>query len=274
MARRTVDLAAHINQSFERGHPANFPVTLKPIAVRTNGSYAEMPQRRAVVREDTGEALAVVSDRYTLVPHQRILDLADQATARLDCGPVPRGVYVDRNGARMRALFKFPALARPLARGDEICPCLKVQNTYDGTARIAVHIGAFRFVCTNLAVGGGGAFAGGFMAVHAGEIPIEQVAEQLSAYLAGFDRIADLYRWWTTQAVTADGLQRLGDELPKRVALAVRGEAERQRAVTVFGVYNAATAYATRQMRSYRGAFDALARINRTFQEQFPLSRN
>ena len=130
-----------------------------------------------VVRPDTNEPLAVVSDRYTLVPHQRILDLVSEAIAQLEVGPVPRGVFVDRNGARMRALFKFPALPQSIVNGDGICPCVKVQNTYDGTSRIAVHIGAFRFVCTNLAVGGGGAFAGGFMAVHAGEIPLEDVAK-------------------------------------------------------------------------------------------------
>jgi hypothetical protein len=37
-------------------------------------------------------------------------------------------------------------------------------------------------VCTNLAVGGGGVFTGGFMAVHAGEVPITQVTNQLTNY--------------------------------------------------------------------------------------------
>ena len=93
----------------------------------------------------------------------------------------------------------FPALAQPVAAGDDICPCLKIENTYDGTARIAVHIGAFRFTCTNLAVGGGGAFAGGFMAVHAGEIPIAGIASELRTYLARFELVVALYRQWREQ---------------------------------------------------------------------------
>jgi len=32
-----------------------------------------------IVREDTGEAIAVVSDRYALVPHSRILDVIEDA---------------------------------------------------------------------------------------------------------------------------------------------------------------------------------------------------
>jgi hypothetical protein len=51
-------------------------------------------------------------------------------------------------------------------------------------------------MCTTLAVGGGGVFAGGFMAVHQGEIPIEDVAKHLTDYLRGFDAIAAFYRAW------------------------------------------------------------------------------
>lgn len=92
MTRRPVDPAAHINQTVEHGHPADFPVTLEPVFVRSNGSFAPVPNRLAVTRTDSGETLAVVSDRYALVPHQRILDLVSQATARLDVGAVPRGI--------------------------------------------------------------------------------------------------------------------------------------------------------------------------------------
>src|SRR5439155_22516684 len=160
--RRHVDLNSHLNATVVDGNPADFPISLQPVYYDRQEGRRPIPARRAIVREDTGEAIAVVSNRYTLVPHIRILDLIEQAIGPLDVGPVPRGIYVDRQGARMRAIFKFPALASPVLGRDEICPCLQVRNTYDGSARIAVHIGAFRFVCTNLAVGGGGVFAGGF----------------------------------------------------------------------------------------------------------------
>jgi hypothetical protein len=271
MPRRTVDLTAHLNQTVERGHPADFPVGLKPLFARTDGSFTQMPGRRAVVREDTGQPIAVVSDRYTLVPHQQILDLVASATAGLDVGPVPRGVYVDRNGARMRAVFKFPALARPVTPGDEICPCLKVQNTYDGSSRIAIHIGAFRFVCTNLAVGGGGAFAGGFMAIHQGEIPIEEMSERLGSYLARFDVIVELYQAWLQRAWEAAEAEAVAERLPKELMKRLtNGQGWQLR--TVFDAYNVATRYATHETRSYRIAFDLLDRINRSFQEQFPFS--
>jgi hypothetical protein len=35
----------------------------------------------------------------------------------------------------MHTIFKFPALRQPVLQGDDICPCLKIQTTYDGTPR-------------------------------------------------------------------------------------------------------------------------------------------
>lgn len=270
--RRQVDLNSHINATVVRGNLADFPVALRPVFHDGHDGPQPILARRAIVREDTGEAIAVVSDRYTLVPHTRILDLIEQAIRPLDVGSVPRGIYVDRHGARMRAIFKFPALASPVLGSDEICPCLQVRNTYDGSARIAMHIGAFRFVCTNLAVGGGGVFAGGFVSIHAGEIPIEKMADQLAQYLTRFNQIVELYRHWAerrpTTAELASVFQQSLKGRPEMLWQAVLEAAP----ATVFDAYNVMTSHATHRMRSPRTAFDLLERINAGFQNMFPVN--
>src|SRR6266516_7706077 len=73
--RPPIDLTSHLNQDVTRGNPADFPVMLRSIYQSNQDTYAAIPKRQAVVREDTGQVLAIVSDRYTLVPHQRILEL-------------------------------------------------------------------------------------------------------------------------------------------------------------------------------------------------------
>lgn len=269
--RREVDLNAHINANVIKGNPADFPISLQPVFHEGPDGRRPIPARRAIVREDTGQAIAVVSDRYTLVPHTRILDVVEQAIAPLDLGPVPRGIYVDRQGARMRAIFKFPTLARPVLGRDEICPCLQVRNTYDGTSRIAVHIGAFRFVCTNLAVGGGGAFAGGFVSIHAGEIPIEKMVDQLADYLTRFDQIVRLYRHWSEQRPDRRGLETVLKQCLKGRFDELRDEMLDATPATVFDAYNRLTHHATHRMRSARTAFDMLERTNTTFQKAFPV---
>lgn len=272
--RQPVDLSAHINANVTQGNPADFPVTLQPVFHDGPDGRMLIPSRRAIVRQDSGRAIAVVSDRYTLVPHARILEIIEQAIEPLDVGPVPRGIYVDQYGARMRAIFKFPQLAMPILGSDEICPCIQVRNTYDGSARISVQIGAFRFVCTNLAVGGGGSFAGGFMSVHAGEIPVEKMADQLADYLTRFGAIVSLYRSWSEQRPTPEALEAvLTMILGKRFA-DLRDELLTSRPMTVFDAYNRMTYHATHQMRSARTAFNLLERINTEFQETFAQDAN
>ena len=126
--RRNVDLAEHLNETIVRGNSADFPITTQPVYYGKDDAYEPIPHRLAVVRADTGQTLSVVSDRYTLIPHQRVLDVVEKAIKPLDLGPVPRGIYVDRQGAQMRALFKFPTLAQPVLNGDDICPCLKIDR--------------------------------------------------------------------------------------------------------------------------------------------------
>lgn len=260
--RQPVDLNSHINMDRLRGNPAEFGVSLEPVFHPMGSENRLIQTRRAIVRQDTGEAIAVVSNRYTLVPHIRILEVIEQAIQPLDVGPVPRGIYVDRNGARMRALYKFPSLADTVTDGDEVCPCIQVRNTYDGSERISMQIGAFRFVCTNLAVGGGGVFAGGFVSVHAGEIPIEEMATRLSDYLTGFRDVVSLYRLWAETPISIDGVDAI-------LRAVLRGRHEGVRDVmmlippdTVFRAYNQLTDYATHRLGSARRAFEMLERVN------------
>ena len=269
--RQPVDLNSHLNANVIRGNQADFQVSVQPVFHEGPNGLNLIPARRAIVREDTGQAIAVVSNRYTLVPHTKILDLVEEAIQPLDVGPVPRGIYVDRHGARMRAIFKFPALASPILGRDEVCPCLQVRNTYDGSARIAVHIGAFRFVCTNLAVGGGGVFAGGFVSIHAGDIPIEKMADQLADYLTRFDQIVRLYQQWSEQRSEGAALDSaLRDSLNGRFA-ELRDEVLTAAPTTIFEAYNRLTHHATHSMRSARTAFDMLERVNSAFQKSFPI---
>lgn len=271
MVKKVVDLASHLNRSVTRGHPAEFPVVLRPVFCESADGPREIESRRAIVREDTGEAIAVVSDRYTLVPHQRILDTVEEAIGPLDLGPVPRGIFVDGKGARMRALYKFPSLAQPVLGDDDICPCLQVRNTYDGTSRIALHIGAFRFVCTNLSVGGGGAFAGGFVSIHAGEIPIEMMAGKLQSYLTSFDAIVAMYRQWSEMRPGRNDVEVVLKHVLRGRFEDLRDSMLQNTPQTVFDAYNRLTHHATHSMRSARTAFDMLESVNVAFQDRFPV---
>ena len=129
---------------------------------------------------------------------------------------------------------------------------------------------SFRFVCTNLAVGGGGVFAGGFMSIHAGEIPVDQITAQLGDYLRRFEQIVGVYRHWHDQPLDHERFATAMELVPVRARRRIVERAAD--ATTVFAAYNAATWHATHGMRSARSAFDLLALINARFQQFFSLN--
>ena len=263
--RRTVDLNDHLNDTALVGKAPD--VELRKLYL--DGGQ-DVPRSRAVVRVDTGEPLAVVSDQYRLVTHNALLALIDGVVDKVGggAGKVPRGIYFEKGGAKLRALYKFPHLARTLEGADALCPLISVANSYDGTTRVAVGIGAFRFVCTNLAIGGGGAFASGFRSLHKGEISFERVKEDLEQYLNQFENVIALYKRFRAlpwnepryEQVVEPLRKELGERHTKHV-LRADGSA------TVFDAYNRLTQYATHDTRSAATAFRLLDWVNRTFQE-------
>ena len=102
-------------------------------------------------------------------------------------------------------------------------------------------------------------------------MPITDVTKQLTTYLEGFEQIVELYRQWVGTEAKPETMDRVLGVLSGRVETALRAEFPPTRRVTVWEAYNRATHFATHQMRSYRTAFDLLERVNRTFQERFPI---
>ena len=108
------------------------------------------------------------------------------------------------------------------------------------------------------------------MAVHTGEIPIDRVADELGSYLSRFAAIVAAYRSWNEQLLDRERFVHALAAFPKRPAEEIERAIPVGQDTTVYRAYNAATWHATHRMRSARGAFDLLERINHTFKEHFP----
>lgn len=270
--RPAIDLNDHMNLNKIQGGSADFDLAMIPAMYRNpiSGEIENVGSREVIVRADTGKALSVVSDRYSLVNHRDILSTIETAIEGLDVGPVPRGIYLEKEGAKMRALFKFPALERAInvnaldRRTDRLCPLIKVTNSLDGTSKVMIEIGAFSFVCTNFAVGGSGIFAGGFMSIHQGTIKLEGAAEQLRAFLSKFDAIMNLFAFWADVKARPEDHERAIKSLPERYAQQLLSA--RNPSSSVFDVYNQATDFCTHKLRSSNRALHLLSKVNRGFQ--------
>jgi hypothetical protein len=256
--RRTFDVNNHLNHTHLVGSAPD--VSLSNI---TLADGKEIEFARAVIRTDTNEPLSIVSDQYTLVPHNRILTTVDTAIQDLGFSDmeVPRGIFFSKRGAGMNALYKFPSITERVA-GNDICPLVKIGNSYDRTTRVTIEIGAFRFVCTNLAIGGFGASYIGFRAIHEGDIKVEDVGSSIKEYLGKFNRIADMYRSWVDTGYTTSDYEQLNKGILQHQNIIPKPH---QDAKTRFDAYNHLTKFGSHELRSANASLNFLKQVNESF---------
>jgi len=97
-------------------------------------------------REDTGECLAITSDRYKIVHHQDVLDAIE---SNLDFGEFKRKVYSIKDGKRLYAVYDFTEQRRSIQEGDDVGFRLLAKNSYDGSSGITLAAGLLRIICSN-----------------------------------------------------------------------------------------------------------------------------
>jgi len=97
-------------------------------------------------RADTGECLAITSDKYKIVHHQDALDAVQSC---LDFGDYKRKLYSIKDGRRMFAVYDFSDQRQQIQKGDDVGFRLVLKNSYDGSCGIDLAAGLLRIICTN-----------------------------------------------------------------------------------------------------------------------------
>ena len=133
----------------------NYNVSLQPLFLPGNVAT----KLCATVRDDTGEALACVSDRYEVVQNHDLVSAVNRGLGNLGLTPTKSETFVERNGARFNRRFEFRDKTTKIhGIGDEVGLRLTIQNSFDGCTGIRFILGILRLVCLNGAVRSGAEF--------------------------------------------------------------------------------------------------------------------
>ena len=97
-------------------------------------------------RADTGECLAITSDKYKIVHHQDALDAVQSC---LDFGDYKRKLYSIKGGRRLYAVYDFSDQRKQIQAGDDVGFRLLLKNSYDGSCGVDLAAGLLRIICTN-----------------------------------------------------------------------------------------------------------------------------
>lgn len=168
--------------------PANH---VEPIdfTVELNGIYdrqgRRIPGHKAVIRSDTGDTLAVHSDKYSLVPYQVHFDAFEKAIkgSGLRWETMRIGTDLTDNGARIFRQYLFPdhQVTFDSGRGERtVALRILMFDSYDGSSRFRGMAGAYDFVCANTSVSGKAIDEIGFKHVGDMEIKIDDAALRLT----------------------------------------------------------------------------------------------
>ena len=122
----------------------DYRVAIKPL-VTLEGT--DVPQRKAVVRHDTGDVLGVVGNSYVPVQNHQAFGFLDAVVA--DEGLRYHTAGALGKGERIWMLARLPGSIRVGNSDDLVDKFLLLSNTHDGTTALRVFFTPIRVVCQN-----------------------------------------------------------------------------------------------------------------------------
>lgn len=236
--------------------PFNHLVPIE-FSVSMNGIYdakgRRIPGHSAVVRDDTGDTLAVHSAQYKLVPYQEHFHAFEEAIrkSQLRWDTMHVGTDMQDNGAKIFRQYLFPDHMVKFDSGRglrEVALRIFMFDSYDGSTRFQGRCGAFDFICCNSAVSGKEIDAVGFKHVGDMATKISLAAERLTGAAERFiEEMERLQRWPRIPMRTIEFSELLND-LPQanpRLVDQLTADYSRGEGNNLWDVHNLLTSWAT-----------------------------
>lgn len=233
-------------------------------------AYGDVPQRQALVRQDDGVAVGVVSEHYTPVLHGAVIDALDAAFP-----DTLRRVGVTDGGARMLYQYRFPGTSIEIQKNDVVEMTLLGGNSFDTTQCLALMLGAWRLICSNgMKIG---VTLGEVAVKHRGMIDLDVLVARMADAKRIFGESGELWRdmasinLFNREAWLALGLNLTREkqgELPEelkpvpafknRETVYTRWLALKDSERTAWGFYNAITHVGSHSAVGLKGANDMI----------------
>jgi phage/plasmid-like protein (TIGR03299 family) len=175
--------------TWQREAGLNFTAVKAPVRFNVNGDQRVMNGRHVLYRDDTGEALGIVSNDYREVQPKDVMDFFRDITTA--------GGFQMETAGSLYGGRKIWALARvsdgaPIVGDDVVRPYLMMATSFDGSLATTCKFTAVRVVCNNtisIALNRAGETdENRVRVVHHRAFDAEQVRAQLGIYTNAWER--------------------------------------------------------------------------------------
>ena len=164
------------------------------------GTEIEIPNKKAIVRNDDDSIIGVVSDSYKVVTNEEVFTkFTDQLMAcnDVDLSGATVDTFFSQNGAKTMVNITLPSHEINL-NNDVSKMQIIAFNSYDGKWRFRAKAGAVRMACLNGQILGD--FIGSYSHGHTKNLSIDKGAEHLINMFKGFN---DAKGWWSDMMKTS-----------------------------------------------------------------------
>ncbi len=100
-------------------------------------------------RTDNGVIIGVTSDRYGIVQNADFTTAIETGFREIGLSFSKRDAVVTRWGARSHIEYEFNTRTAVVAKGDTVALRIIARNSFDGTSKSSISVGAVRLVCLN-----------------------------------------------------------------------------------------------------------------------------
>ena len=239
--------------------PVDFEVTMERLHL-ANGTQTPA---FATVRKDNGKVLGVVGERYTPLQNSVLFSQVETLFKNSGHRYEDLGYKVIDGGRQVKANFRFPDITM-FAGTQECALTIAVQNSFDGSLKVAFDVGFFRFICSNglkIPLFKGSTVS--LMKKHTQSLNLDFAQHALTESVNQIGEARNVFTEWTRTAVTQGEGHKVLNGLVTHKAMTAR-LAEGVREIwdkptyredadrNVFNLYNAVTEHLTHQVSSKR----------------------
>lgn len=224
-------------------------------------AHGKQTRFRGNVRTDTGECLGVVTEQYSVMQNEDLFGSVEELIKSRNLGVFKRKEIITGGGSRVRGVYTFSERGIKVQK-DDILFQLTVQNSFDGSLRVAFKAGLYRLVCSN----GATSPVGGLVNLtkkHTDALSLDFAGEALDACVHNFGLAGERLEVMARKRITQVEGRKLLNGLVKAKAISERQsneveqvwnnpsyEADAER--SVYNLWNAVTQTTTHRIAGNR----------------------
>ena len=198
----------HYTQNLGILESANFFEAIEaPLFATYGGESVAVPNRKAIIRSDTGAVISTVGHKYNVIQNDSMFSSLDQSIIEsgIDTTGAYKRVSIASGGAKAILGYSFPAYEEKITNrdvGDVVRLTLLAINSYDASSPFLTDFREERLACKNSMVSP--LTVAAFRGRHTQNLEIEHAVEKIKRSIDVFCTKADLYKRWANENISID----------------------------------------------------------------------